>query len=290
MNAARKKTIWHAWLVLVHIFALIGFGLVVGYFLIKFGLTDTTGIIDTQREAFLKPFTQTATVGSATGGEPSEAPGTPWPKTEEWQVMKAATARDYATVNRAAADSGVPARLIVENLIAEQLRLFFTDREDYKKFMYPLKILGPQTQFSWGVMGMKEATAIQVEQHLKDPTSPYYLGTGYEHALDFPATTTDITTARFTRMTDQHDHYWSYLYAGLYIKEVEAQWARAGFPIEGNPAVIATLYNIGFAHSTPNAQPQVGGAAIDILGTTYSFGGLAADFYQSDELTDLFPH
>ncbi|MEJ0053895.1 MAG: hypothetical protein WDN10_04210 [bacterium] len=266
--------------IVIYIFAAIGFFLVVGYFAVRFGLTNTSGIVDLQREAF---------IGSATSTDfaPSDPRGTPWQKTEEWQVLEAALRKDTAALDRAAADSGVPARLIAANLVAEQLRLFFTEREFYKQFFYPLKILGSQTQFSWGVMGMKEDTAIQVENNLKDPASPYYPGPEFGHALDFR--TTDVESERFARMTDQHDHYWSYLYAGLYIKEVEAQWRKAGFPIEGNPAVVSTLYNIGFAHSTPNANPQVGGAAIDILGVSYSFGGLAADFYSSGELVDIFP-
>ncbi len=136
---------------------------------------------------------------------------------------------------------------------------------------------------------MKEDTAVQVENNLKDPTSPFYPGAQYAHVLDFPATTTDITNARFMRMTDQHNHYWSYVYAGLYIKEIEAQWRNAGFPIDGNIAVLSTLYNIGFQHSNPNANPQVGGAAITAGNQTFSFGGLAQDFYDSNQLTDIFP-
>ncbi|CAN5757968.1 hypothetical protein BH11PAT2_BH11PAT2_02510 [soil metagenome] len=283
MNKTLVSKIFH---IVVYIFAAIGFGLVVGYFAIRFGFTNQKGIIDTQREAFFSG-SNSASVQQAAADAPSYHG--PWQGSEEWTIMSDAVTRDQAVIDRAAGDSGVPARIIVANLVAEQLRLFFTDREDYKKFFYPLKILGPQSQFSWGVMGMKEATAVQVENNLKDPTSPYYLGPQYEHLLDFPAGTTDIAGARFTRMTDQHDHYWSYLYAGLYIKEVEAQWAKAGFPIDSNPAVISTLYNIGFAHSTPNANPQVGGAAITLSDGTRSFGALAAEFYNSN-LLPQFPH
>lgn len=275
-----------AFFILVYIFAAIGFILVVGYFAIRFGLTNQTGIIDLQRQAFFGNSTNSGLAG-VLGSTPVETG--PWQQSQEWQVMESAIRKDQATIQRAANDSGVPARLIVANLVAEQLRLFFTDREDYKQFFYPLKILGPQTQFSWGVMGMKEATAVQVEQNLKDPNSPYYPGPQYEHLLDFPATTTDISSARFTRMTDQHNHYWSYLYAGLYMKEVEAQWAKAGYPIDGNIAVISTLYNIGFTHSNPNPHPQVGGAAIMLSDGVHSFGALAADFYDSTLLTDIFP-
>lgn len=277
-----KELIFKIFHIIVYIFAAIGFFLVVGYFAVRFGFTNQKGIIDQQREAFFNAVSPAAVEQAAN----APAYHGPWQNSEEWTIMNDAVTRDQVVIDRAAADSGVPARVIVANLVAEQLRLFFTDREDYKKFFYPLKILGPQSQFSWGVMGMKEATAVQVENNLKDPSSPYYLGPAYEHVLDFK--TTDIAGERFTRMTDQHDHYYSYLYAGLYIKEVEAQWAKAGFPIDNNPAVISTLYNIGFTHSTPNANPQVGGAAITLSDGTRSFGALAAEFYNSN-LLPQFP-
>ncbi len=268
--------------IVVYIFAIIGFFLVAGYFAVKFGLTNTNGIIDTQRESFLQ--------GAAGAAPLSDVDANlPWSQTEEWGVLDASIRKDADAINRAALDSNVSARLIVANLATEQLRLFFTEREAYKQFFFPLKILGSQTQFSWGVMGMKEDTAIQVENNLKDPVSSFYPGPSYAHLLDFPATTTDMKEERFTRMTDQHNHYWSYLYAGLYIKEIETQWRNAGFPIENSPAVLSTLFNIGFAHSSPNPAPQVGGAEITIGTSAYSFGGLAADFYTSNLLTDLFP-
>jgi hypothetical protein len=269
-------------LVIVYLFAAVGFFLVAGYALVRFGLTNEPGIIDTQRENF---------IGAAIAGSAYEGP---WQESEEWRVLEEAIRRDETVLKDAARDAGVSPRLIIASLVAEQLRLFFTEREAYKQFFYPLKILGPQTQFSWGVMGMKEETAIEVEHHLKDSSSPFYLGGAYEDALDFPVPAQrkgerDVKTERFARMTDQYDHYWSYLYAGLYLKQVEAQWRRAGFPIEGNVAVASTLYNIGFERSVPKADPKVGGAAIAIGGTTYSFGGLASDFYYSDLLTDIFP-
>ncbi|KND50343.1 MAG: hypothetical protein AB202_01660 [Parcubacteria bacterium C7867-007] len=264
--------------VFLYVFAAIGLFLMVGYFAVKLGFTNETGIIDIQRDAFL---------GAQVVPTKEAGPKVPWKESEEWQVLSAAITRDQAVLNKAATDSGVSARLITANLVAEQLRLFFTEREYYKQFFYPLKILGSQTQFSWGVMGMKEDTAIKVEQHLKDPSSPFYPGAQYEHLLDFQ--TTDIEKERFTRMTDQHNHYWSYLYAGLYIKQIEAQWKTAGFPITGNIGVLSTLYNIGFSHSNPNPDPKVGGAAITAGDKTFSFGGLAEDFYNSDLLIDILP-
>lgn len=269
-----------AFTIFVYIFAAIGLFLVLGYAAVRFGITNEKGIIDTQRETFLEgasPSVASAEVGYIG----------PWQESEEWKVLESAIRRDEAVINRAAVDAGVPARLIVANLVAEQLRLFFTEREAYKKWFYPLKILGPQSQFSWGVMGMKEDTAIQVEENLKNPASPYYLGPAFEHKLDFA--TADVKAERFTRMTDQYDHYWSYLYAGLYMKQIMAQWEGAGFPITDRPEIVSTLYNIGFRYSNPNADPKTGGAALTIAGSVYSFGGVARDFYESVLLTDLFP-
>jgi hypothetical protein len=265
---------------LVYFFAFVGFALTIGYFGVNFGLTNTTGIIDNQRQSFLAGVLP-AVINIKTKSTPL------WANTEEWNILEEAVRRDKDIINKAGMDSGVSPRLIAANLITEQLRLFFTEREFYKQFFFPLKILGSQTQFSWGVMGMKEETAIQVENNLKDPTSPFYIGSQYEHLLDFQ--TSDIKTERYVRMTDQHNHYWSYLYAGLYLKEVQTQWQKTGFSIGDKPEILSTLYNIGFDNSKPNPYPSTGGAQIQLGTQSYSFGGLAGEFYFSNIMTDIFP-
>jgi hypothetical protein len=143
------------------------------------------------------------------------------------------------------------------------------------------------TQFSWGIFGIKPETAERVEQNLKDSTSDFYLGQSYENLLDFQ--TQNITQERFTRITDNNNHYYAYLYAALYDKEIIAQWKKSGYDISNRPDVLATLYNIGFDHSTPNPNPQIGGAELQIGDSTYSFGRLASEFYYSGELLDEFP-
>ncbi len=274
--------------ILIYIFATIGFILTAGYFAIKLGLTKTGGIIDNQRSDFLH------NTHLPSGKDKTYY----WQTLPEWQTLKTALQKETEIINRSAIASGVPARLIVSNLVAEQLRFFYDDRESYKKFFEPLKILGSQTQFSWGVMGIKEDTAVHIENNLKNPTSPYYLGLQYEHILDFKTASTsgnsannstDVSMERFTRMTDQHKHYYNYLYAGLYLAEIEHQWKQAGFNISDRPEILSTLYNIGFSGSKPNANPQSGGAPIPIGNQTYSFGTIAAQFYNSNELLSEFP-
>jgi len=266
--------------IFVYGFAIIGFGLVVGFFAVKFGFTNTRGIIDNQTEAFYKNTSSSSSTATTID--------TLWAQTEEWKTFSEAIKKDKNVLSRVENETGIPARLIVSVLGVEQLRLFTSEREVYKQAFFPLKILGTQTQFSWGVMGIKPDTAKQIENNLVNPTSPYYLGKDFEHKLDFiSATNTD--QERFTRITDEHNRYYTYLYGALYIKEIEQAWKNSGNNIDDKQEIIGTLYNIGFGHSEPKVNPQVGGAEIEVGGIKYSFGGLTYNIYRSNELLDVFP-
>ena len=256
-----------AFSIIIYIFAAIGFVLIVVYIAVQLGWTKTTGMVDRQHDYF---NSQSSTVDTS------------WAQGEEWKVLKEAIIKDKIVIKKAATVAIIDPRLIVATLIVEQLRLFNDNREIFKTIFAPLKILGNQSQFSWGVMGIKQDTAIEVEK--RDEW----------HMLDYSATTTDKDSERFARLTDEHDRYYSYLYAAVLLKETETQWQNAGFPISGSPQnyrpeILATLFNIGFANSKPNANPQVGGAEINIGTSTYSFGGLAGSFYYSNELLEEFP-
>lgn len=210
-----------------------------------------------------------------------------WKQSEEWLTLKEAVAKDKETIGRASVVTGVEPRMIVSMLVGEQLRLFNSYREVFKQFFQPLKILGNETKFSLGVTGVKEETAIRIENDLKDPTSPFYLGSEFEHLLDF--TTANVAEERFNRLTNDKDHYYSYLYAALFLKEVEKQWASAGYNISDRPDILATLYNLGFDSSVPKKDPQVGGSVFTINGVEYTFGSVSHQFYYSGELFDEFP-
>ncbi|HEY4511768.1 MAG TPA: hypothetical protein VJH55_02925 [Candidatus Paceibacterota bacterium] len=257
--------------IFVYCFAVIGFGLVAGYFAVRLGWTNSPGIIDTQTETFREASAKNRT----------------WDKGAEWETLEIAVRNDKEVIQRAAETAGVPPRLIVANLVVEQLRLYHSERELFKTIFAPLKILGNQSKFSWGVMGIKQETAMEIEEHLKDNTSPYYLGPPYKHMLEFE--TEDPDEERFKRLTDEQDRYYSYFYAALFLKQIEVQWQNAGFDISKKPEILSTLYNIGFKHSTPQANPRSGGALIEIKGQAYSFGSLALDFYNSSMLLMEFP-
>ncbi len=191
-------------------------------------------------------------------------------------------------ITKVSKETGVPARLLVAILVPEQMRLFYSDRPVFKKFFEPLKILGSQSQFSFGIFGIKDETAIAVENNLISKESPFYLGKKFEHALDF-SSSTNMDSERFTRITDQHNHVYGYKYAALYVLQIESQWKKAGFSIINKPGIIATLWNLGFEKSKPNANPKTGGAVLTINDTEYSFGEIARLFYYSDEMIELFP-
>lgn len=259
--------------ILVIIFAIIGFSLVAGYIAVRLGLTNTPGIIDEQSQHFL-----------LASGKYTEFP---LAHTPEWIAFRQAVAKDKTIIDQVSKETGVSGRTLVALLVPEQMRLFYTNRPIFKQIFEPLKILGSQSQFSWGILGIKDETARAVEDHLHDKTSPFYLGTPFEHMLDFKTTTPD--QERFSRIIDEHDHTYGYLYAALYLVQIEKQWKDAGFPIANRPEILATLWNIGFEHSVPNADPKSGGAPIDINDTTHSFGALAGAFYSSDEMVEIFP-
>lgn len=256
--------------VLELIFALIGLVLVLGFLAVKWGLTNTAGVIDNS-------FNTAIVIDSSSLF---------WNKGEEWQILSLALIKDQTAIYQASRETGVPARLIVAMIVPEQLRLFYSERQSFKEILSPLKILGNQTQFSWGVAGLKQETAKQIEENLKATSSPYYLEVGYEKMLDFKTNNPD--QERFKRIANEQDHYYSYLYTALYLKQVMTQWEKAGFPIANKPEILGTLFNIGFAHSEPKANPQVGGSQIDIGNKTYSFGGLAYEFYHSPELETIY--
>jgi len=211
-----------------------------------------------------------------------------WSNGEEWQTIEAAVLKDKDLINETAKEAGIEPRLLASALVVEQIRLYFTQRELYEKVFKPLKILGTANKMAWGVMSIKEKTAIKVEDSLKDKNSPFYLGAESENRLDFA--TDNPTQERYDRLVNEKDHYYSYLYASLYLNEFETQWKKADVPIDNRPEILLTLYNLGFDKSKPKADPQVGGSDLEIMGTKYTFGGLGYEFYYSGKMSEAFPY
>ena len=218
-----------------------------------------------------------------------EAPNViPWMNTVEWEALKEAILRDSTLINEAGRLSGVEPRLIAGCLIGEQIRLFNSKREMFKKYLGPVKVLSVQSQFSYGVNGIKEFTAKAVEDHLKDPSSEYYMGKHYENLLDFE--TADHSNERYKRLVDYKNHLYSYIYTGCILHQTMLQWKRAGHDISNRPDILFTLFNVGFSQSIPKEDPVCGGSHIRVDGQLYTFGAIGFDFYYSGELAQAFPY
>ena len=211
----------------------------------------------------------------------------PWMNTQEWEALKVAILKDKKLIDSAAYLTGVEPRLIVGCLVGEQIRLFNSKRETYKKYLGPVKVLSVQSQFSLGVNGIKEFTARQVENNLKNDTSIFYMGKEYEHLLDFK--TNEPDTERVARLVDYRNHLFSYIYTGCILHQTMLQWKRSGFDISDRPDLLFTLFNVGFPQSKPKADPKGGGSHITVADKIYTFGAIGFDFYYSGELAEEFP-
>jgi hypothetical protein len=219
-----------------------------------------------------------------------------WMNFIEWSYFKEAVAKDKKYIDSAAAACGVEPRMIVACLVGEQVRLFNSRRERFKNLVAPLKTLALETNMSFGVTGIKEQTARNIETYLKDPQSPFYCGSKYEHLLDYDSTRNynnahnDTLSLRVKRLVQYKDHYYSYLYAGIFIRQIATQWKKAGYTIDERPEILASIFNLGYRKSIPKKYPAVGGSNFLIRDKEYTFGGVAYDFYYSGELLDEFPY
>lgn len=211
-----------------------------------------------------------------------------WADTDQWSLMKEVFIRDQEVIKRAAKDAGISPRLILGGVIGEQFRFFNNRRESFKSYFEPLKILASLTNTSFGIAGLKPKTVGIIEDNLKNENSPFYLGEEMENIVDHKDGV-DIEVDRMDRITNSKDPYYSYLYAGLYMKQIITQWQNAGFDISSRPEILGTLYNLGFYYSVPKENPEAGGSLINVNNVDYTFGDLAYEFYYSGELSDIYP-
>lgn len=211
-----------------------------------------------------------------------------WSTTDEWNLMKEVFTRDQLIIKKAASDAGVSPRLILSAVIGEQFRFFNNRRESFKSYFEPLKILASLSKISFGIAGLKPKTVGIIEDNLKNKNSVFYLGPEMENVVSYEEGI-DIELERMNRITDAKNPYYSYLYVGLYMRQIMTQWEKAGFYIGNRPEILATLYNLGFYYSVPKENPMAGGAVITINNKDYTFGDIAYEFYYGGDLSDIFP-
>jgi len=245
------------------------------------GLTNVEGNIDSKSSLY-------NSIESTWARKKQVAKIPDWAKTDDWTAIEGGLTKDKNIIKKVSRITGVSPRTILAPVVVEQFRYFGSEREKLKQVFMPLKILGNSVKFSYGIAGVKISTAKQIEANLKDKESPYYLGKRYENLLDFKTDNPD--KERMDRLTNEDNHYYSYLYTALFIKQIQKEWDNKGYPIYDRPEITATLFNLGFKHSDPKKNPEVGGSNITVGDKTYTFGGLAYEFFYSNELDEVFSY
>lgn len=214
-----------------------------------------------------------------------------WANSAEWATLKSALIRDKDVIIAAAADAGIHPRLIIGGVIGEQFRFFTGLRNAFKSYFEPLKIFGRLSKFSYGIAGLKPDTVRKIESNLVNTDSTFYIGKDYERFAIYTDREQSLSDdPQLARITDAKSNYYSYLYVGLFMRQVTQQWSNAGHDISNNPGVLATLYNLGFNRSIPKPNPRIGGAVITVDEKVYTFGQIADEFYWSGELLQDFPY
>ncbi len=282
-----KKILTYTGIIFVCMFALIGIAFSSVYVGMRYGLFTVRGSIASRNQFFVDNTKNAKNIPDIPCLD-TKVTVCEWNTTPQWNTVSGGLIKDADIINKIAKETGVQARMISAVVTPEQTRFFTSNREVWKSYFEPLKVLISLSKFSLGVSGIKQDTANAIEQHASDTTSPFYPGVGMSDLIAY-APNADHDTELYNRLTDEKNHYYQYLYTALYIKEIDAQWQKQGFDISHNPETIVTLFNIGFSKSIPNKDPVAGGAPITVGGKVYTYGELGADYYYSNELVNIFP-
>jgi len=269
----------------VYVFAIIGLIFTAVFFGMRYGIFNVRGSIAVRNQFF---NSRTSLINGAVQPCADAEKVCDWNTTPEWTAISGGLEKDASVIKKVSEQTGVSARMIASVVVPEQTRFFTANREIFKSYFEPLKLLGSLTQFSLGVSGMKQETAVGIEMYANDPTSQFYPGVGMNELFAY-APNDNHDAVLYNRLTDPKNHYYQYLYTALYLKEIEAQWNIAGYDISQNPEALVTLFNLGFKASYPKASPRAAGAPITTGGKVYAYGELGALFYHSNELINVFP-
>jgi hypothetical protein len=292
-RAAMNSHLRTLFVILTIIFAGIGLLFTLVFLSMHFGLLNVRGSI-TERNAFFQEDKKEDIKRETTKQEVTQTQcisekshPCAWNETAEWSVVREGLRKDAEIISRVAGETQTHPRIIASIVVPEQIRFFTSEREVFKRYFEPLKILGSLSQFSLGVTGIKQETAEYIELYAKDTTSPFYPGEHIAPLLSY-VNEEEKQHQLYLRLTDAKNHYYSYLYTGAFITEITSQWKSAGYDISKNPGILTTLFNLGFTKSIPKENPIIGGAVIETGGRTYTYGELGALFFSSSELEELF--
>jgi hypothetical protein len=220
-----------------------------------------------------------------------------WSNYQVWKDFCQTVRNDRHSIDSVSRLTGVESRLIVMCLVGEQIRMFNSGREKFKKYVLPFNRIILPTNRGYGVTGILEHTALRIENTVFNKKSEFYAGDYFQNCINvndsFPELVNDTIRAHkhktIQRLIKRGDHYYSYLYTAFLLRQYQAHWERNGYSLENRPEILGSLFNLGYEKSKPKKNPEVGGSTFNVGGKDYTFGGLCFEFYYSGQLQDLFP-
>lgn len=220
-----------------------------------------------------------------------------WSNYQVWKDFCNIVRKDRYAIDSVSRLTGVESRLIVMCMVGEQVRMFNSGREKFKKYVLPFNRIMLPTNRGYGVTGILEHTALRIENTIFNKKSEFYAGDYFQNCINvndsFPELVNDTIKAHklktIQRLIQRGDHYYSYLYTAFLLRQYQAHWEQNGFTLENRPEILGSLFNLGYQKSKPKKNPVAGGSTFDVGGKDYTFGGLCFEFYYSGQLQDLFP-
>jgi len=163
----------------------------------------------------------------------------------------------------------IESNIINSAILTEQCRWFFTYRGYVKDIVKSNKVLMVMSQFSYWIWGIKELTAVNIEN---------FLSWSYQEVYNEYFSGVNSNPIRVEKLTS--DTFMQILYTWWLIKSIIERRGKEGFDISKDYGVILTLYNFwNSKKKIPHANPQMGWAIININGKEYTFGALGMVFY-----------
>ena len=102
-----------------------------------------------------------------------------------WRDFCKVVKKDQKAIDSASRITGVESRLIVMCLVGEQVRMFNSGRERFKQYVMPFSHIMMPTNRGYGVTGILEHTAYQIEKNLTNQNSPFYPGEYFYKCLNY---------------------------------------------------------------------------------------------------------
>ncbi|HWC57484.1 MAG TPA: hypothetical protein VG621_00830, partial [Candidatus Paceibacterota bacterium] len=128
--------------VIVYLFAAIGAVFTFVFVGMQFGLFNVRGSNAARNSSLAIPVIQP--VHDCT----TSAVTCNWNATVEWVTLASAFTKDASVIDEVSQEVGISPRMLVATVMPEQVRYFTANRESFKKYFEPLKILSSLSRFS----------------------------------------------------------------------------------------------------------------------------------------------